>query len=65
MSTFCEFTKLYLLAVSALIAVKSSLIDDMKNLNNWKKGDPCTSNWTGVICFPAARDDGYFHIREM
>nr|GMC97697.1 probable LRR receptor-like serine/threonine-protein kinase At1g06840 isoform X1 [Ipomoea batatas] len=51
--------------VSALTTVKSSLIDGMKNLKNWKKGDPCTSNWTGVICFPAAKDDGYYHVREI
>lgn len=65
MITFREFTEIHLLAVSALTTVKSSLIDGMKNLKNWKKGDPCTSNWTGVICFPAAKDDGYYHVREM
>lgn len=56
---------LVLFAVNALIAVKSSLRDPMKHLANWKKGDPCTSNWTGVICFDAIGTDGHMHVREM
>ncbi|CAH9089049.1 unnamed protein product [Cuscuta epithymum] len=51
--------------VSALISVKSSLNDGMKMLNDWKKGDPCTSNWTGIICSDVIRDGDYFHIREI
>ncbi|XP_030543829.1 probable LRR receptor-like serine/threonine-protein kinase At1g06840 isoform X2 [Rhodamnia argentea] len=51
--------------VNALIAVKSSLIDPMKHLANWKKGDPCTSNWTGVICFDTFGTDGYMHVCKI
>ncbi|KAI3407903.1 uncharacterized protein J3R85_020653 [Psidium guajava] len=51
--------------VNALIAVKSSLRDPMKHLANWKKGDPCTSNWTGVICFDTIGTDGHMHVREI
>ncbi|VFQ69651.1 unnamed protein product [Cuscuta campestris] len=52
--------------VSALRAVKSSLIDGMKNLDDWETGDPCTSNWTGIICSGVLRDGGpYLHIREI
>ncbi|XP_015088302.1 probable LRR receptor-like serine/threonine-protein kinase At1g06840 isoform X1 [Solanum pennellii] len=50
--------------VSALISVKGSLIDDMKHLNNWKQGDPCTSHWTGVFC-NISDADGYLHVREL
>ncbi|KAK9266515.1 hypothetical protein L1049_005520 [Liquidambar formosana] len=51
--------------VSALLAVKKSLIDPMKHLKNWNKGDPCTSNWTGVICFDKVGNDGYLHVQEL
>lgn len=50
--------------VSALISVKGSLIDNMKHLNNWKRGDPCTSHWTGVFC-NISDADGYLHVREL
>ncbi|KAM3404787.1 hypothetical protein ACQJBY_007721 [Aegilops geniculata] len=36
--------------VDALGAIKRSLLDPMNNLENWNRGDPCTSNWTGVFC---------------
>ncbi|VAH20373.1 unnamed protein product [Triticum turgidum subsp. durum] len=36
--------------VDALGAIKGSLLDPMNNLENWNRGDPCTSNWTGVFC---------------
>lgn len=55
---------LFLFAVSALISVKGSLIDNMKHLNNWKRGDPCTSHWTGVFC-NISDADGYLHVREL
>ena len=28
--------------VSALMAIKGSLVDPMNNLKNWNRGDPCT-----------------------
>ncbi|KAL9316442.1 hypothetical protein ACSQ67_017443 [Phaseolus vulgaris] len=34
----------------ALRTIKGSLIDTNGNLSNWDRGDPCTSNWTGVMC---------------
>uniref|UniRef100_A0A5B7B140 non-specific serine/threonine protein kinase n=1 Tax=Davidia involucrata TaxID=16924 RepID=A0A5B7B140_DAVIN len=51
--------------VSALVAVKRSLVDPMKHLKNWNKGDPCTSNWTGVLCFDTIGTNGYLHIQEL
>ncbi|XP_010244582.1 PREDICTED: probable LRR receptor-like serine/threonine-protein kinase At1g06840 isoform X3 [Nelumbo nucifera] len=51
--------------VTALQTIKTRLIDQMKHLNNWNKGDPCTSNWTGVLCFDTVGIDGYLHIREL
>lgn len=51
--------------VSALQVVRRKLKDTQGNLN-WTKSstDPCTSNWTGVIC-TWNKDDGYFHVREL
>ncbi|KAL8055813.1 hypothetical protein ABFX02_04G080100 [Erythranthe guttata] len=51
--------------VNALRSIKLSLTDEYEYLSNWKKGDPCTANWTGVICYNTTLDDGYFHIREL
>ncbi|KAL4557750.1 hypothetical protein LXL04_035938 [Taraxacum kok-saghyz] len=51
--------------VSALIAVRSSLVDPMNHLRNWNKGDPCTSNWTGVICVHKTSVDKYWHVQEL
>lgn len=51
--------------VTALRAIKGSLIDPNKNLSNWNRGDPCTANWTGVICFNSSLDDGYLHVEEL
>lgn len=53
------------LEVNALLAVKSNLVDPMKNLRQWNKGDPCISNWTGVICSDAIGDDGYLHVQKL
>ncbi|KAL5738929.1 hypothetical protein ACOSQ2_028109 [Xanthoceras sorbifolium] len=50
--------------VSALRAVKNSLSDPMKHLRNWERGDPCMSNWTGVLCFDTVFN-GYLHVREL
>ncbi|KAJ8429635.1 hypothetical protein Cgig2_028419 [Carnegiea gigantea] len=51
--------------VRALRAIKRQLVDPMKNLRNWDHGDPCTSNWTGIVCYNMTADDGYLHIREL
>ncbi|CAA7046249.1 unnamed protein product [Microthlaspi erraticum] len=51
--------------VSALREIKRSLIDPMINLSNWGKGDPCKTNWTGIVCFKNPHDDGHFHIQEL
>ncbi|KAI3677812.1 hypothetical protein L6452_37082 [Arctium lappa] len=51
--------------VSALLAVRSSLLDPMNHLSNWNRGDPCTSNWTGVICVHKTSVDRYWHVQEI
>ncbi|PSS32776.1 LRR receptor-like serine/threonine-protein kinase [Actinidia chinensis var. chinensis] len=51
--------------VSALMAIKSSLVDPMKHLKKWNKGDPCTSKWTRVLCFDTVMADGYLHVQEL
>ncbi|KAH9737061.1 protein kinase domain-containing protein [Citrus sinensis] len=50
---------------SALQAIKNSLVDSMNHLRNWNKGDPCMSNWTGVLCFDTVETDGHLHVREL
>ncbi|CAL9083224.1 unnamed protein product [Musa textilis] len=52
------------LEISALRIIRGSLIDNMNSLKSWSNGDPCTSNWTGIICY-AAPNDEYLHIREL
>ncbi|XP_021723320.1 probable LRR receptor-like serine/threonine-protein kinase At1g06840 [Chenopodium quinoa] len=68
----CIFNPIYASAqsthpheVAALKSIKSKLIDPMKHLVNWKKGDPCTSHWNGVLCFRKLQTDGFFHVREI
>ncbi|KAF6168715.1 hypothetical protein GIB67_026601 [Kingdonia uniflora] len=52
--------------VIALRAIKGSLVDPIKHLDSWNKGDPCTSNWTGVSCFDVmGSDDGYVHVQQL
>ncbi|XP_044473992.1 probable LRR receptor-like serine/threonine-protein kinase At1g06840 isoform X3 [Mangifera indica] len=52
--------------VSALVAVRSRLIDPMDSLINWNQEDPCLSNWTGVLCFDSINGtDGYLHVQEL
>ncbi|CAL5351636.1 unnamed protein product [Camellia sinensis] len=51
--------------VSALIAIKSNLVDPIEHLKNWNKGDPCTSRWRGVLCFDSVMTDGYLHVQEL
>ncbi|XP_038719411.1 probable LRR receptor-like serine/threonine-protein kinase At1g06840 isoform X2 [Tripterygium wilfordii] len=51
--------------VKALRAVKSRLIDSMRHLRSWNRGDPCNSNWTGVLCFDTNGADGYLHVKEL
>lgn len=65
---FCLYYKTMALnfyAVRALGSIRRKLIDPKGNLNNWNSGDPCTSNWTGALCFNQPMDDGYLHIREL
>ncbi|VAH81143.1 unnamed protein product [Triticum turgidum subsp. durum] len=50
--------------VSALNAIKDRLIDPMNKLKKWNRGDPCTSNWTGVICHKIP-NDAYLHVTEL
>ncbi|MBA0628473.1 hypothetical protein Godav_023196 [Gossypium davidsonii] len=50
--------------VDALQAIRRKLKDPRKNLRNWRKGDPCVSNWTGVIC-TMPQPDGFLHIQEL
>jgi hypothetical protein len=58
-------TKCLNFAVKALQDIRNSLIDINKNLSNWRRGDPCTSNWTGVLCFNTTKEDAYLHVREL
>ncbi|KAF5446552.1 hypothetical protein F2P56_032171 [Juglans regia] len=51
--------------VTALRTIKRSLIDPNKNLSNWNRGDPCTSNWTGVVCYNRTLTDGYLHVQQL
>ncbi|KAJ9179690.1 hypothetical protein P3X46_008029 [Hevea brasiliensis] len=51
--------------VNALLAARNSLIDPFKHLENWDKGDPCTSNWTGVVCYDTIGTDGYRRVQEL
>lgn len=68
-TAFESFANIYIFlihfAVTALRVIKRSLIDPMRNLSNWEKGDPCNSNWTGITCFERSHDDGHFHVREL
>ncbi|PPS14441.1 hypothetical protein GOBAR_AA06145 [Gossypium barbadense] len=50
--------------VDTLQAIRRKLKDPRKNLRNWRKGDPCVSNWTGVIC-TMPQPDGFLHIQEL
>ncbi|KAM4083629.1 hypothetical protein ACJW30_08G073500 [Castanea mollissima] len=51
--------------VKALQAIKSRLIDPNGNLSNWDRGDPCTSKWTGIVCYNSSLDDGYLHVDQL
>ncbi|KAI3831183.1 hypothetical protein MKW92_047321 [Papaver armeniacum] len=53
--------------VNALLAIKQNLIDPRNFLKKWnEETDPCTSNWTGVLCFNTTSPiDGYLHVREL
>lgn len=54
-----------LYAVSALQSIRKSLNDPYGHLTSWNRGDPCTSNWTGIICYNRTLADGYFHVGEL
>ncbi|KAG8383858.1 hypothetical protein BUALT_Bualt04G0057400 [Buddleja alternifolia] len=47
--------------VDALLAVRRKLKDPNKNLKWSKTRDPCSSNWTGVICY-FNDTDGYMQF---
>ncbi|KAK7321430.1 hypothetical protein VNO77_32075 [Canavalia gladiata] len=49
----------------ALRIIKRSLIDINGNLSSWNDGDPCTSNWTGVMCSNTTLVDGWLHIQQL
>jgi len=49
---------------NALNAIRGRLIDPMDNLKNWNRGDPCKSNWTGVICNKIS-SDAYLHVTDL
>ncbi|KAI3461742.1 hypothetical protein Pfo_018405 [Paulownia fortunei] len=51
--------------VNALRSIRNSLIDPYRNLASWNRGDPCTSNWTGIICYNRTLEDGRLHVREL
>ncbi|KAI9073447.1 hypothetical protein K1719_044584 [Acacia pycnantha] len=51
--------------VDALKTIKQSLVDPNRNLRNWDRGDPCRSNWTGVVCYNTTLTDGYLHLKEL
>ncbi|XP_047148977.1 probable LRR receptor-like serine/threonine-protein kinase At1g06840 [Vigna umbellata] len=51
--------------VEALRTIKRSLIDINGNLSNWDRGDPCTSNWTGVMCSNTTLADGNLHVLQL
>jgi hypothetical protein len=42
-----------------------NLEDPSDNLSNWSQEDPCTSNWTGVICHNDTLEDGYLHVDRL
>ncbi|XP_028752820.1 probable LRR receptor-like serine/threonine-protein kinase At1g06840 isoform X2 [Neltuma alba] len=50
--------------VDALKSIKQSLVDRNGNLGNWNRGDPCRSNWRGVVCYNKTAN-GYLHVREL
>ncbi|XP_073113565.1 probable LRR receptor-like serine/threonine-protein kinase At1g06840 isoform X2 [Elaeis guineensis] len=51
--------------VTALKAIRNSLIDPFNELKNWDSGDPCTSEWTGITCYNSTLSDGYLHVQEL
>ncbi|GLT26762.1 hypothetical protein SLA2020_018070 [Shorea laevis] len=60
-----QSSKTYPDEVSALRTIKRSLTDPNKSLTRWNRGDPCTSNWTGVSCSNTPLDEGYLHVIEL
>lgn len=51
--------------VDALGTIRSRLIDPKGKLKNWNSGDPCTSNWTGILCYNTTSSDGFLHVQEL
>ncbi|XP_027332565.1 probable LRR receptor-like serine/threonine-protein kinase At1g06840 isoform X2 [Abrus precatorius] len=52
-------------AVDALRTIKKSLIDINRNLSSWDGGDPCTSNWIGIMCTNTTLADDYLHVKQL
>ena len=52
-------------AVIVLLEVNERLNDPFSHLKNWGKGDPCMSNWTGILCDDKIGTDGYLHITKL
>ncbi|KAK7385631.1 hypothetical protein VNO78_31379 [Psophocarpus tetragonolobus] len=51
--------------VDALRAIKGSLVDINGNLSSWNRGDPCTSDWTGVSCSNTTLGNNYLHVLRL
>lgn len=51
--------------VNALQSIRRSLNDPFNRLARWSRGDPCLSNWTGIVCYNTTLGDGNFHVREI
>ncbi|XP_045820915.1 probable LRR receptor-like serine/threonine-protein kinase At1g06840 isoform X2 [Trifolium pratense] len=52
--------------VLALRNIHGSLIDPNGHLSNWNSdGDPCLSNWTGVVCSNQTIEENFLHVVEL
>jgi hypothetical protein len=52
--------------VLALRNIHGSLIDPNGHLSNWNSdGDPCLSNWTGVVCSNETIEENFLHVVEL
>jgi len=51
--------------VLALRNIYESLKDPNGHLRNWNDGDPCLSNWTGVVCSNETIEENILHVTEL
>ncbi|WJX31155.1 hypothetical protein P8452_19616 [Trifolium repens] len=52
--------------VLALRNIYGSLFDPNGHLSNWNSdGDPCLSNWTGVVCSNVTSEKNFLHVVEL